>query len=886
MALTPGTRVGPYEIGGTLGAGGMGEVYRATDTNLKRAVAIKVLPESVATDRDRLARFQREAEVLASLNHPNIAAIYGLERSGGITALVMELVEGPTLADRIARGAIPVDEALPIAKQIAEALEAAHEQGIVHRDLKPANIKLRSDGTVKVLDFGLAKALEPTSRQSIDATASPTITSPAMMTGVGVLLGTAAYMSPEQAKGRPADKRSDVWAFGCVLFEMLTGKRPFPGEDLSDTLVAVLRDEPAWPALPIGTPPSIRRLLRRCLEKDRTRRLGDLHDARLELDDASDEPLDPIPSTARASRRYERLAWLAGLALVTVLAAVAILRRPGATPSTTSLPEMRVEITTPPTTDPSSLAISPDGQTLAFVAISDGQPRLWLRSLNAISPRPLPGTEGASAPFWSPDSRAVAFFADGQLRQIGVDGGLPRTLANAPGGVGGTWSRDGVILFSVLGSPILRIPDRGGDPMPATRLRAQQGAHYLPQFLPDSRHFLYWVVSGLEPNGVFVGQLDGSEPRRLLDADLPAVYAPQGHLLFARQGALFAQRFDPNRLELAGTPFPVAEQVTGGLGVRAAVSTSAAGPLVYRAGSAGGGERQLTWFDRSGRPLSQVGASFAATQLSPSLSPDGRRVALMRRANANIDIWLLDVERGVPTRFTFNSADDGRPVWSRDGSRIGFNSNRNGMHDLYQKYVSGAATDETLLLQTDQFKTSTDWSPDGHFLLYESIDPIRNMDIWALPLDGDRKPFPVVQTDFEEHGGQFSPDGKWVAYVSIKSGRYEVYVRPFAQGAGDEIRISSDGGDQVRWRPDGKELFYIARDDQLVAVPIRLGVNGGGVEAGTPVRLFATRVGGWAGGLPGAQYVVSSDGQRFLMNTLSGEAVTSPITVILNWTPK
>jgi eukaryotic-like serine/threonine-protein kinase len=887
MSLSPGTRIGAFEVTVQIGEGGMGEVYKATDINLKRAVAIKVLPTPVAADAERLARFQREAEVLATLNHPNIAQIHGLERSAGVTALVMELVEGPTLADRIAHGAIPLDEALLIAKQIADALDAAHEQSIVHRDLKPANIKVRPDGIVKVLDFGLAKALQPTGALVVSHSLSPTITTPAL-TQAGMVLGTAAYMSPEQAKGREADRRSDVWAFGCVLFEMLTGTRSFAGDDVSDTLVSVLRDEPTWSALPDGTPPAIRRLLRRCLEKDRARRLGDFHDARLDIDDARDEPRDAIPvGGAPASRRYERIAWLSGLVLVSVVAVVGVRWRPVAVAPNTALREMYVQIAAPPTSEPASLAVSPDGQTLTFVATSEGQSRLWLRPLNTVSPRVLPDTDGARFPFWSPDSRSVAFFADGQLKRIDIDGGSSRTLTSASGAVGGAWGPDGVILISMLGRPIMRASEGGGDRVAVTRLESGQGAHYMPQFLPDGRHFLYYAVGGREPKGVFVGQLGDTEQRRLLDADFAAVYASQGYLLFMRQGKLLAQRFDPSLLALSGAPFPLAEQVAVSTnGLSSAVSTSGAGVIAYRTGSAA--KKQLTWFDRSGRELAHLHEPISIrTQLAPSLSPDGRQIALFREVSGNIDVWLIDTARGVPARFTFDSADDVDPLWSRDGRRIAFSSNRSGVHDLYVRPAAGTAGSETLLLQSPQPKGASDWSPDGRVLLYRSIDPKQGFDIMALRLDSDGKlqgePEAVVRTEFDEHGGQFSPDGKWIAYVSIKSGRYEVYVQPFGR-EGDEKLISTDGGDQVRWRPDGKELFYVARDGRLMAVPVRLGSNGETAEVGTPVPLFQTRVRGMPTGQ--TQYVVSSNGQRFLMNTLIDDIVTSPITMILNWKPQ
>ncbi len=891
MALTNGTRLGAYEIVAAIGAGGMGEVYRARDTKLNRDVALKVLPEAFTFDPDRLARFKREAQVLASLNHPHIAAIHGLEESGGVHALVLELVEGATLADRIAKRPVPLGDALPIARQIAEALEAAHEHGIVHRDLKPANIKVRPDGTVKVLDFGLAKALGPVDAGGVGASdaahhlaegAQPTITTPAM-TRMGMILGTAAYMSPEQAKGRTVDKRTDLWAFGCVFYEMLTGRRPFEGDEISETLANVLKTEPDWRALPADAPASIRRLLRRCLMKDPKARLGDAATARIEIDEALGGGEPDAAMIPRTSPR-ERIVLLSALALVTLIAVVAMVRAFRPEPPA---PEIRLEITTPATTEPASIAISPDARNLVFVATSEGRSQLWLRSLDAVPARPLARTDGATYPFWSPDSRAVGFFAEGKLKRIDLEGGSVQVLASAPTGRGGTWNRDGTILcaLNATGS-IFHIPATGGEPTAVTQVRAKTTSHRFPQFLPDGRGFLFYVQGGPEVSGVYVGRLDRPEAQRLLDAETAATYA-SGHLLFIRQGTLLAQKFDPDSPALTGSPFSVAEQVAvdaAAAGNLAAVSASSAGPIAYRAGS-GSGQRQFVWFDRSGREIGRVGGPDASTPINPSLSPDGRRVAVRRLVNGNSDIWLLDVARNVLSRFTFDPAIEFAAVWAPDGSRLAFNSNRNGAFDLFQKSAAGAGVEDVLLV-TPQLKTPGDWSLDGRFLLYRDVDPRTGWDLWALPLEGDRKPFPVVRTDFEERDGQFSPDGRWIAYQSNESGRVEIYVQPFG---GPEARargkwqVSTTGGAQVRWRRDGKELFFIALDDRLMAVPIRLAPDGQGIDVGVPAPLFETHIGGaTAQGVGTQQYVVVPDGERFLMNTVTEDAVAR-ITVVLNW---
>ncbi|HEX2453446.1 MAG TPA: protein kinase [Vicinamibacterales bacterium] len=874
MLLSPGLRLGSYEIVSALGAGGMGEVYLARDLRLDRSVAIKILPELFAADAERVARFHREAKTLASLNHPNIGGIHGIEEANGVIALVMELVDGEDLAQRLTSGAIPISEALPIARQIADALEAAHQRGIIHRDLKPANIKIRPDGTVKVLDFGLAKAMDPVSSVS-NVSQSPTVTSPAM-THAGIILGTAAYMSPEQARGKPLDTRTDIWAFGCVLCEMLTGRRTFGGEGVSDVLASVLAREPDLVALPTATPPSIRRLLRRCLQKEPTARLRDIGDARLEIEDAIahvDRDAAVIPPAPVDRRNRERLVWAAVVTALTLGLAASLL--PGAH-SSSGASEIRFDIVTPPTTRPTSLAISPDGRTVTFVATADGELRLWLRSLESGSSRPIAGTEGAADPFWSPDGQSVGFFADGKLKRVAVDGGSVQTLANAPGPEGGTWNRDNVIVFASLGNPLARIPATGGEPVPLPRL-VQQGSDFSPQFLPDGRRFLYYVRGNPEVRGVYAGQLDATlDARRVLDSDTAAVYASSGHLLFGRQGTLYAQEFNPDRLELSGKPFPVAEQVAGYLGV----SVSRSGSIAYRTSSAGT-ERQFVWFDRAGKEISKVGDAVPTSLSEPSLSRDGHRVVFYRSMNGSPDIWVLDARRGVFSRFTSDPADDVFPVWSPDGSRIVFSSNRAGVHDLYQKSLIGDRSEE-LLLSTGQSKGATDWSLDGRFVLFNSQDPKRGLDIWAFSLEQKDKIFPVVQTPFDERDAQFSPDGNWIAYESNESGRIEVYVRPFP-GPGEKWPISVNGGAEARWGRDGKELFYVARTGELMAVPIRVASNTQPPDIGKPVALFTPPLGGAIQqGDFRHQYMVSGDSQQFLVATVK-EAGPSPITVILNW---
>ena len=850
----------------------MGEVYRARDTRLGRDIALKILPDSFAADPDRLARFRREAQILASLNHPHIAAIYGLEEANHTPALVLELVEGPTLADRIMQGPIPLDEALAIARQIVDALEAAHGQGIVHRDLKPANIKLRPDDTVKVLDFGLAKALEPVSAAT-ETAESPTITSPAM-TRLGVILGTAAYMSPEQAKGRAVDKRIDVWAFGCVLFEMLSGVQVFGGDDVTDSIAAIVRAEPDWRKLPPDTPVAIRRLLRRCLAKDPKERLADISVARLEINDALTTPASETPARARDVR----LPWIvAALSFALMLFAIAWSQwRDSADPF-----PMRLEIVPPAGFLPNSLALSPDGRQLAFVAPANGVQQLWVRRLDQEAARPLPGTNDANFPFWAPDGRALGFFAHGKLQRIDLAGGAPVALADVAVGRGGAWSPDGVIVFApTLDGALMRMPAGGGVPAPATKLATGQRGHRWPQFLPDGRHFLFNSLGEGESRGVFIGSLDGDTPVRLLDGG-NASYA-SGHLLFVRAGAVTAAPFDLDRLRLTADSVVMLQRMWYPGSERSPISFSSTGLFAYVQGAVE--PRRLVWANRSGAVVGSVGATDTAGAANPDLSPDGRRVVVTRNPdNAPPNVWLIDVARGVPSRLTFGPGNHNVPIWAPDGRRVLFRSQIEGVQNLFVKAAEGLS-EARPLFQDDTNKTPSDWSPDGRVVMYVLPgDDLMGVDVVT------RKTFPIARTPANEGWGEFSPDGRFVAYQSNESGRFEIYVRTFP-GEDGKWLLSVAGGTQPRWRRDGKELYYIAPDDRLMAVPITPDASGRTLEIRAAVPLFRSSLVA-AGGInvitiaagPKQQYDVAPDG-RFLMVVPAADSATpTPISIVIDW---
>ncbi len=875
MTLQPGTRLGPYEVIAQIGVGGMGEVYRATDTNLARQVAIKVLPEAVAADADRLARFDREAKTLAALNHPNIAAIYGLERSGPITALVMELVSGETLADRIARGPIPVDEALPIARQICEALEAAHEQGIIHRDLKPANVKLRPDGTVKVLDFGLAKAVEPTGAISTNASMSPTITSPAMMTRAGMILGTAAYMAPEQARGKAVDKRSDIWAFGAVLFEMLTGARAFPGDEVSDVLASVLAREPNWAQLPASLSPTLGLYIRRSLNKDSKQRIGDIRDVRLALEGAF-EAADPSAGPFAARSRVAIVAASAlGVGAIVAGALVWFAMRaaplvPAPIWRVTISPQSQAEALTVNGVD-RDLAITPDGSRVIYVG--NGGTQLFVRALDALEPvavfNGLP-----HGPFVSPDGQWIGFFDGlGTLKRVAVTGGPAITIASLGNSAsrGAAWASDNTIIFAsddpttglvrvaVSGGPttVLTTPDRGRG----------ETDHYWPEILPGGRALLFTVIplnTAGNPDASQVGLLDlqTGVRRILLNGGSHAHYLSSGHLVYAAGGTLRAVPFDLASLEIRGAPVPavptVVTQSTGALD--AAVAGN--GTLAYVNGGDRGNPssspRTLVWVDRQGRetPIPAPPRAY----VSARLSPDGTRVATWA-SDQDSDIWLWDLRRGTLTRVTFEPGIDNNPAWTPDGRRLLFSSARAGARNLFWEAADGTGVVERLTESPSQ-KYQMDVSPDGRWLIFTEANPKTAEDLMQLELGGSHQATPLVQSSFSERNPVISPDGHWLAYEADDSGRLEIYVRPFPEVNRGRWQVSTAGGTGPLWAPNGQELFYVAPTGALM----RVGVERSSSWAATAPTLLIKEGYFTIPRFVGTRtYDVSRDGQRFLM---------------------
>ncbi len=825
MTLTPGTRLGSYEILGPLGAGGMGEVYRASDTKLKREVAIKVLPEAFARDEERMKRFEREAQVLASLNHPNVAAIYGLEEADGIRALVLELVEGPTLAERIAGVRIPVEEAIRIAIQIALGLEAAHAKAIIPRDLKPANVKLTKDGDVKILDFGLAKALEVESTP-VEDTNSPTLT---RATQAGVLLGTAAYMSPEQAKGKSADRRADVWAFGVVLYEMLAGRRAFDGDDVSETLAHVLTKEPDWSALPAGLPTRVRRLLTRCLTKDPRNRMQAIGEARIAIEDTSEDP------PRKRISFWPALTGAAGLAL-----GAAFWLRPAPPPATAI--RLSAELGADASLERNSHAegqaavLSPDGAFLAFVASrsAGARPQLYVRRLEALEASLLSGTEGARNPFFSPDSQWIAFFADGKLKKVAVTGGSAVTLGEAQGHYGGSWSEDGTIVFAPdPGAEVglLRVSSAGGTPEVLTKLDSVAGevSHRWPQVLPGGDGVIYTVytATGGIDSGTLVAQpLPGGAKKILLRGGYRGRYLPSGHLVYIREGTLFAAAFDLRRLEVTGAPARAVEGVTiSSVTAGARFSHSDRGVLVYVPRESLAAEFSIHWLDSAGKmePLREVPSDYS----SPRFSPDGHRLAVDIGDGNQRDVWVYEWDRDTLSRLTFDPGRDDTPVWMPDGHRIAFASTRADKvtRNLYWQRADGTGDAERLTVSDNQ-QWPGSWHPSGKFLAFSEQSRQRGMpDIMILPIEGSEasgwkpgNPTVFLNEPFHENVPRFSPDGRWLAYMSNESGRFEVYVRPFP-GPGGKWQVSTDGGGVQVWSRTRRELFYRALDDRIMVAP-------------------------------------------------------------------
>ena len=887
MALPTGTRLGPYEILGPLGAGGMGEVYSARDARLDRAVAIKVLPEQVASDRRLRQRFEREARALAALSHPHICTLHDVGEQDGVSFLVMERLEGETLAARLAKGALPLAQVTRVGSQIAAALDQAHRRGVVHRDVTPANVMLTREGA-KLLDFGLARpTVDLLASPAGDLSRLPTASQP--LTTNHELVGTIPYMAPEQLEGREPDARTDIFALGAVLHEMATGRRAFVGESVASVIAAILTSQPPpLSSLEPLAPAALERAVSRCLAKDPEARWQSARDLQLELEWVDQAGGGTEASAARAPRARirERLAWLAALGALAVALALAIARLDGPPPA----PQAAARFTlAPPAGNSYTFArVSPDGRHLSFTALGAGdQAQIWLRPLEDPAARPLPGTEGAGRHFWSPDSRFIAFFAEGKLKRVDLAGGPSRVLCDAPGAGPfrhGAWSRDGTILFRVDEAPghregLFRVPASGGVPAPLDIVdesgrRMQVG---WPSFLPDGRRFLAACNAeggATQGAGICVITLETGRASRLLDVPSYAEYAPPGLLVYVEGTSLLAQPFDAESLRLGGEPTRLADGMESwaGIGVPS-FSVSENGVLVHQGV---GGQSRLLWKDRSGGDLGEVGPRGVYHYVR--LAPDGRRaVATLRHPQQGVsELWIVDLERRVSTRFTPENPDALFPVWSPDGSRMAYCRPRNGPPSLHVKSLGGGA-DRVLLPSAGSMQCASDWSSDGRHLLFTERHPGTGMDIWLLAADSARPPTPLVRTSFRELSPSFSPDTRWIAYSSDESGRPEIYVQPFP-GPGERIRVSVDGGTLPRWRGDGGELYYLDASERLVAVPVGPGST---LQLGAPMPLFRLETGGTPG--VAGRYDVSADGRRFLVIAPESDAAPGA-TVVLDWT--
>jgi len=885
LTLAAGSRLGPYEILAPLGAGGMGEVWRARDTRLERTVAIKVLPQHLSASPEVRQRFEREAKTISQLSHPHICALYDVGREGDVEYLVMEYLEGETLSERLAKGALTLEQTLRYGMDIAEALDKAHRQGIVHRDLKPGNMMLTKSG-VKLLDFGLAKAMAPVESKS-GLTSLPTVAGSPNLTQEGTILGTFQYMAPEQLEGKETDGRTDIFALGAVLYEMATGRKAFSGTSQASLISSIMKEDPA----PISSiqpmaPPTLDRVVKTCLAKDpedRWQSAGDVGKELKWVGEGSVAAAATVPTVVASRLRGERLLLWASLLVAVGALVFSVLRRQS------SAPPRRIRFTIPlpegtvfgSYADAGTLALSPDARHLAFTAVRPGgRSSLWIRDLETLVPRALAGTEGAELPFWSPDSRSVAFFAGGVLKRMDVSGGPPQTICDAPSPYGGSWNSEGVIVFSPDSNrPLLRVAAAGGTPVAATNLVPGELGHYWPSFLPDGRHCLLLVESEKGSPDIQVATLGKAERVHVAAAESGASYAAPGFLLFVRERALTAQRFDSKSLRLQGDPTPIAEHVgrMGGAGPTryAPFSTSANGVLAH--GVAAAISSQIGWFDRQGKSVGTVGS--AGDYADPELSADGKRLAVCRDdpRTGTPDIWILDTSRGTFSRLTFHPRWEVYPVWSPDASRLAFSWDKEGNNEIYLKPAGGGP--EERIWKDPRSGYPLDWSSDGRFLIIAVSDPKTRSDLWMLPLEGSRTPKPLLQTPFNESEARVSPDGRFLAYTSDESGRPEVYVQPFPS-LSDKWQVSSQGGTKARWRRDGKELFYLADDGMLMSVDLKTG----SFDASVPRPLFQTRTP--RVDFPGfhSLYDVTPDGQRFLVVSEPEGRSSPPITIVLDWT--